>query len=188
MDSLWLPGEYHPLEDIWQDYYLNYQPSDTSDEKLIVKGKARTLNKSCFDTEPWILIANDTLNPAKMILEQNRPDYLLNWPFYIVSTDYNNYALVYSCGNHNYTLSGQCNQPILWMFSRTIDLKAEYHHNLDIKIVYDLCIDLSKLEFTPQNEKGCYKESSIATKNNYYFYIPLLANLLFASKITNFRE
>jgi hypothetical protein len=88
----------------------------------------------------------------------------LNWPYYILKTDYDHYALIYACVSTNYTLDDQCIEPLLWVFSRTIFLSDEYLNELDDYIENTLCINITKLETTPHSETSCYALSSSGSK------------------------
>jgi lipocalin len=151
----WLPATPHNISDIWRSLYQSFQLVNASTQHLLVNGTARLYNKeTCFSFGPWSIIAN---NSAKMILERQDLSVSepLNWPYYIVKTDYDNYMLVYGCISDNYTQTEPCWEPILWLFSRTPTLSNDYVTTLDQYIVDTLCINLTALEITPQTDTSC---------------------------------
>jgi lipocalin len=154
----WLPGEVHNESDIWHDYSQSFELENNSTNRLLVLGRARLPNEDkCFSFGPWLIIAN---NSAKMFLEKEslNSTTILNWPYFVLKTDYDHYALIYGCMSENYTHTNQCEEPILWVFSRTIVLSNEY---LDEYIENTLCINLTELELTPHREKSCYISSGL---------------------------
>ena len=158
----WLPAEPHAESDIWRDFYQSYQYENGSTERLHVPGQARVLgNSTCFSIGPWTIIAN---NSAKMILERKGPDNTtgLNWPYYVLRTDYEHYALIYGCTTHNHVLTDLCPDPILWLFSRTVVLAPQYLKSMNDLIETTLCINLTRLEITPHANTTCYKSSSLS--------------------------
>jgi lipocalin len=164
----WLPGEPHNESDIWRNFYQLFQFENSSTQKLLVSGQARVNNSTCFSVNSWSIIAN---NSAKMILETQNMNStkLLNWPYYILKTDYENYALIYSCTSENYTYTDPCQEPVLWLFSRTTSLSSDYSIELDQYIQDQLCINLTQLEITPQDGKSCYSLSNIHFINRILF-------------------
>jgi lipocalin len=160
----WFSSEYHNESNIWRDFTLKFEFDNNSSQRLLVPGRARLFpDENCFSFGPWLIIAN---NSAKMILEKKNLNSStdLNWPYYILKTDYDHYALIYACVSTNYTLDDQCIEPLLWVFSRTIFLSDEYLNELDDYIENTLCINLTKLETTPHSEKSCYALSSSGSK------------------------
>ena len=156
----WLPTE----SDLWQDFSQSFELQNNSNQQIFVHGKARLpYEQKCFSFGPWLILAN---NGAKMILEKKNLNNTisLNWPYYIVKTDYNHYALIYGCMSKNFTHEDQCEEPILWIFSRTIVLSNEYLTELDDYIENILCINLTKLHTTLHGEKSCYISSSFGLK------------------------
>jgi lipocalin len=156
----WLPGEPHNASDIWRNFYQSFQFEDSSKQKLLVTGKARVLNNNtCFSVDPWLIIVTNT---AKMILEKQdlNSSELLNWPYYVLKTDYDHYALIYSCTTVNYTYSVPCAEPVLWVFSRSATLSTDYTTELDQYIENQLCINQTDLEITPQDGVQCYSSST----------------------------
>lgn len=156
----WLPGAPHNASDIWLNYYVSFELANPITQNLLVYGKARVLNNdTCFSIAPWLIIAN---NSAKMILETQdiSSTTLLNWPYYILQTDYVNYAVVYACTSENYTYTDPCNDPVLWLFSRTTSLPIDYLTEFDNYIADQLCINQTQLEITPQDGTSCYSSSS----------------------------
>jgi hypothetical protein len=103
----------------------------------------------------------------------------LNWPYYILKTDYNHYALIYGCMSENYTGNSSCKQPMLWIFSRTVLLENEYLIELDNYIENDLCINLTDLEITLHSEPSCYTSSSIGSKISAMNMILFLFDLFY---------
>ncbi|UJR22215.1 hypothetical protein I4U23_025279 [Adineta vaga] len=179
----WLPSEPHNESDIWRDYYQSFQLEDSSSHTLQVPGKARLLNQEkCFSFGPWTIIAN---NSAKMIVQKKslNTQTFLNWPYYILQTDYKNYALIYACTSENYTLSNPCLHPAVWVFSRTTTLSTVYMTEVDDYMTNILCINLTELEITPHDGEACYSLSNICDKN-----LVLLIFLFLTSIIKKERE
>lgn len=176
----WLPGEPHNASDIWRNYYQSFQIDSSSSSKLLVPGQARVLNNdTCFHFGPWIILAN---NSAKMLLEKKSlsETKLLNWPYYVLKTDYDNYALIYGCMTSNYDYNTPCLDPILWVFGRTTSLSSVHTQMLDEFIVNDLCVNLNDLEITPHDGQQCYSSSS-SLSINPNFNVLFLVILFFLS-------
>lgn len=163
----WLPGEPHNESTIWRDFYQSYNLESGSSDRLEVPGKARTLSDvTCFSIGPWAIVAN---NSAKMILERRGPigTPVINWPFYVITTDYSNYALIFGCTTDNYVPTNPCVDPILWVFGRRRTL-AETHLTMINRIIAnDLCVNLTHLEITPHGPKSCYTSSSSNGFNHF---------------------
>lgn len=169
----WLPGEPHNESDIWRNYYQSFQIDSSSSSKLLVPGQARVLNNNtCFHFGPWTILAN---NSAKMLLETKSPSASqpLNWPYYILKTDYENYALIYGCITPNYDYKTPCSDRILWVFARTTSLSNDHMQMLDKFIENDLCVNLNDLEITPHDGQQCYLSSSINLNFNILFLVIL---------------
>jgi lipocalin len=179
----WFTNQSQHESDIWNDFSQSFELENNSNEYLLVSGKARlSSEEKCFSFGPWLIISN---NSAKMILEKKDLNNTinLNWPYYILKTDYNHYALIYGCMSENYTQNNQCKDPIVWIFSRTVLLSNEYLIELDDYIENILCINLTQFEITLHSEKSCYMLSSIGTKicsmNIIMFFFVLLILYLF---------
>jgi lipocalin len=156
----WLPSAQEDPADIWRNFYQSFQLQNSTTQKLVVPGQARTLNsQNCFPFGPWLINAN---NGAKMILEKQdiNNTQLLNWPYYILQTDYDHYALVYACRSTNYTSTDPCTERVLWLFSRSTTLSNSYTSDLDRYIESSLCVNLTALEITPQEGQSCYSSSN----------------------------
>lgn len=181
----WLPGVPHNESDIWRDYSQDFELASNVSQRLLVSGKARLINQEqCFSFGPWTMIAN---NSAKMILETKAINgTILNWPYYVLKVDYDNYALVYGCMLDNYTVNITCKEPILWIFSRTKTLSSQYSNMLDSFIETTLCVNLTQLEMTPQSEKSCYTSSALHFRhfimNNMIFFNLLIVFLFLINK------
>lgn len=161
----WLPAEPHSEADIWRDFYQSFQFENGSTTRLSVLGKARILNQDeCFTFGPWTIIAN---NSAKMILERKSPNEttFINWPYHIVKTDYDNYALIYGCTSSNYSQTERCSKPILWLFSRSVTLATNHRTMLDNFIDETLCVNRTELEITPHSDKSCLHSFSLSQWN-----------------------
>lgn len=178
----WLPGEPHNELTIWRDYYQSFQYENGSTVRLSVPGKARVLsNDTCFSFGPWSIVAN---NSAKMLVERQNPlaTTALNWPYYVLKTDYDNYALVFGCITSNYSSIDPCLSPILWVFSRKVTLASEYLTMLDGIISNELCINMTRIERTPHSDKSCYSSASssfISMNLIEKFFFSLLLTALF---------
>jgi lipocalin len=155
----WLPETPHAASDIWRNLYQSFQLNNSSTQ-IIIPGRARAGdNTTCFDTTSWLVYAN---NSAKMILQtqdSNSPTFV-NWPYYVLLTDYDNFALVYGCGTVNYTYTDPCSNPFMWLYSRTTSLSTVYSTLLDSYIENELCLNLTSLEITPQDGIQCYYSCS----------------------------
>ncbi len=175
----WFKNESLNNNNLWNDFSQSFQFEDNSNEHLLASGRARlSSEEECFSFGPWLILAN---NSAKMILEKqdlNIP-LNLNWPYYILKTDYNHYALIYGCMSENYTLNISCKQPMLWIFSRTVLLGNEYLIELDNYIEDVLCINLTDLEITLHSEPSCYTSSSIGSKISAMNMILFLFDLFY---------
>ena len=150
--------------DRWHDYSQLFELENNTNDRLIVFGRARLHNEEkCFSFGPWLIITNDS---AKMILTTMNisNEINLDWPYFILRTDYNHYALIYGCMSENYTHSEQCTEPILWVFSRTQSLSNEYLNDLDNYIENVLCLNLTRFKMTFHSKKPCYALSSLGTK------------------------
>jgi len=178
----WFSNETSHESDIWNDYFQLFELENNSNDHLLISGKARlSSEEKCFSFGPWLILAN---NSAKMILEKKDLNSTtnLNWPYYILKTDYNHYALIYGCMSTNYTHNDQCKEPILWVFSRTVLLANEYLIELDDYIEDILCINITRLEIILHSEKSCYTLSSLGLKlssMNMIFFCILLILYLF---------
>jgi lipocalin len=165
----WVPNVAENPADVWRNLYQSYQLNNSATQELLVTGNARTLNSSdCFSFGPWLIIAN---NSAKMILKTRdiNANNSLNWPYYILKTDYDNYALIYACTSENYTNTDPCIDPILWLISRTTSLSNNYTTALDEYIETNLCINLTKFEITPQDGPLCYSSFNITSSSSIHF-------------------
>lgn len=157
----WLPDAPHNASDIWRNLYQSFELNNSSMQNIIISGQARVGdNTTCFDTGSWLVYAN---NSAKMILQTQdiSSSTFVNWPYYILLTDYINFALVYGCDTTNYTYMNPCTNPFLWVYSRTTSLSTVYSTLLDNYIENQLCINLTSLEITPQDGVQCYSCSII---------------------------
>jgi lipocalin len=169
----WLPGEPHSESEIWRNFYQSFQLQNSSTDSLLVPGKASILNQEeCFSIGTWVIISN---NSAKMVLEKKDiiSAQLLNWPYYIVKTDYEHYALIYACTSTNYTNTDPCEDPILWLFSRTTSLSNDLSTELDKYMENTLCINLTELEITPHDSESCYSSSSNTCVMNLILFLVL---------------
>ena len=175
----WYADETEPDSEIWDDFSQTFELENHSTERLLAFGNARlSYETECFAFGPWSIIVN---NSAKMILEKKDSDILsnLNWPYYILKTDYNHYALIYGCMTENYTLEEPCKQPVLWLFSRTVLLSSEYLIELDDYIEDVLCLNLTEIEITLHTAKSCHVVSAMGRrislmKMDVCFLLPIL--------------
>lgn len=151
----WLPGEPHAEADIWRDFVQSFQLENGSNVRLSVPGKFRLLNNdTCFSFGPWSIVAN---NSAKMVLERKSPTSPKpnNWPYYVIKTDYDNYALIYGCSVDGYNLTEPCTAPIIWLFGRKVILADGYRKDMDNYIANTLCVNLTRMEITPHGATTC---------------------------------
>lgn len=168
----WLPDGPHNASDIWINFYESFQLRNDSSDIIDLYGRARLEGQTdCFDITPSILLAN---NSAKMILVQKGlgNQTQLNWPYYILKTDYEHYALIYTCTATNYTYTESCLQPALWMFSRNTVLASEYSSMLERYINDTLKMNVNDLMITPQTGKSCMSSASLLETN--WFLLILL--------------
>lgn len=182
----WYKNETKQDSNIWNDYSQLFELENNFNDRLRVIGKARlSSEEECFSFGPWLIIANHS---AKMILAKTDLDSTinLNWPYYILDTDYNHYALIYGCMSENYTLNTSCKQPMLWVFSRTVLLSNEYLIKLDDYIEDILCLNLTQLQTTLHTAKSCYSISSLGRKNSFislnFLFILLILYLFLTYK------
>ncbi|CAF0808559.1 unnamed protein product [Rotaria sordida] len=108
--------------------------------------KARLPNgKECFSFGPSSIFAYDG---AKMIVETDdiNKNTKVNWPYFILKTDYTHYALTYICVTKGATRYDPCIEEVVEVFSRTTTLAKKYLTELDNYIKNSLCIDLTKFE------------------------------------------
>ena len=158
----WLPAEPHKPSDIWRNFYQKYQLNSSNQNQLLAYGEARGLNNdTCFPIGQWSFLVN---NSAKMILQSKDGKTPLNWPFYVISTDYDHYSLIYACTDNNYSSNQRCNISTFWLFSRTTSLSSNLTTDLDDNMLKQLCINQnSSVEITPHDGKQCYSSSSSNT-------------------------
>ena len=173
----WLPAEPHSESEIWRNFFQSYQMSNWQTKQLFAYGRARVLNDvDCFSIEPWLILAN---NSARMILQTKAltSSNALNWPYYVMKTDYDHYALIYSCTDNHYSSTQSCINSTFWVFSRTTSLPNIYMNELDAIIENQLCINRTAIEITPHDGRQCY--SSLSSNKSDSNWILLLLFVLF---------
>ncbi|UJR26906.1 hypothetical protein I4U23_008216 [Adineta vaga] len=151
-----IENEFDEVHDFTQSFELD----QNSSESILARGRARFIHEErCFSFGPWLLNINSS---AKMILEKKdlNNTTTLNWPYYILKTDYEHYALIYSCMSVNYLVEHQCADRILWIFSRTTILSDEYLKELEEYVEKTLCINSTSLEKISHGIKSCYTNSA----------------------------
>lgn len=170
----WYKNETETHEQMWNDYVQIFQMDTNSSDRLLANGYARlSKEKECFPFEPWSIIAN---NSAKMFVERSNLTGTNKhyWPYYIVRTDYNHYALIYGCMSENYMLNNTCLDPMLWMFSRTVVLSREDLIDLDQYIKTNLCMNLNELRISLHSAKSCHGPTSFASQIQSNVFVHLL--------------
>ena len=73
-----------------------------------------------------------------------------NVDYWILNTDYDNYAYVYGCEEQNG--DGTCKQAHAWIWSRTHTLTEEHKSVIDASIT-ESCLDPA--QFTPAVQEKC---------------------------------
>ncbi|CAF0734729.1 unnamed protein product [Adineta ricciae] len=142
------------------DFTQSFELEHNSSEFLLVYGKARFVHEEqCFSFGPWLLNIN---NSARMILDRKdlNTTTSLNWPYYVLKTDYEHYLLIYSCTTANYLVEHICEDAILWVFSRTRSLASEYSKELNEYIEKSLCINTTNVKKMSHGTKSCYMTNS----------------------------
>ena len=174
----WYTHEIFQGPEIWNDYYQSFELENNSNEFLLTTGKGRPVYEDdCFAFGPWLIRAN---NSGRMFLEKTdiTNSTNLNWPYLILKTDYDHYALIYACMSVNFTMNEQCKQPIIWVFSRKVLLSNDYLIQLDDYIEDVLCLNLTQFQIVLHSEKSCYTTGSFGMKmsgeNSMIFLLPFL--------------
>lgn len=159
-----------------------------SSARLLVFGKARKYadEDRCVSFGPWLLI---TMNGAKMTLKKQELNSTanLNWPYYVLQTDYEHYALTYACIASEYVHTNACEEPVLRVFSRTTSLADDYLDALNDYIEENLCINATNLETTVHAGKSCYangapSERRMSSTERLFYSIVLIVDLLLIFK------
>ncbi|CAF4122294.1 unnamed protein product [Rotaria sordida] len=144
-----------PVTDVWGDYAQLWDFKDHSERYLKVDGQARRPNETnCFSFGPWSV---DASRGAKMIVktENNNKGAPVNWPYYVLKTDYYHYALVVYCTSDNYRPNKPCDKQLILIFSRQKTLADKYLKPL-IKYVNDyLCVSPGQLQTTIFQKNPC---------------------------------
>ncbi|CAF1473005.1 unnamed protein product [Rotaria sp. Silwood1] len=146
-----------PPSDVWTDYAQSFQLKHRFGQSLLVYGKARLQTaQECFSFGPWLVRAN---NGAKMIVEKEdlNSNTRLNRPYYVLKTDYKNYALTYTCISTNYNLNQPCTERNLHLFSRKTSLSWRYLGPLYNYIKNVLCIDQTQLTTIVFHPRTCFR-------------------------------
>lgn len=171
----WYKNESQTNETIWNDFIQTFEFNSNSNDRLRVGGHARLANKKdCFQLNPWLLILAN--NSAKMSVEKTNmtSNDTLNWPYYILKTDYTHYALIYGCMSENSPVDNPCLNPMLWIFSRTVLLSRDILIDLDKYVENNLCMNLNELRITLHSAESCRNSTSLARRN-----VLFQANFLF---------
>ncbi|CAF1045176.1 unnamed protein product [Rotaria sp. Silwood1] len=140
---------------VWSDYSLSFQLQGRPRQRLLVYGRARRVNASqCHSFGPWLM---QTPGGARLFLQKDNltSNTILHQPFYVLKTDYRNYALVYQCLTPNYRLNQPCTSRILYIFSRRRFLPWRFLQPLYRYIANVLCIYPRQLR-TTSHTVSCY--------------------------------
>ncbi|CAF3749629.1 unnamed protein product, partial [Rotaria sordida] len=148
----------HNPSDSWVDYSQFFALDNCINRHVLAFGRARLPNgKECFSFGPSSIFAYDG---AKMIVETDdiNKNTKVNWPYFILKTDYTHYALTYTCLTKGATRYDPCTEEIVEVFSRTTTLAKKYLTELDNYIKNILCVDLTKFEQNIFGEKLCFPD------------------------------
>jgi len=154
----WYKSDRYLETDLFNDYYQLFELQLNSTEHVIVDGKGRSnYEQECLSFGPWLIITNHS---AKMSLEKlntTSNTTNLNWPYWILKTDYHHYALIYSCLSDNNTVTEPCQHAVIAVFSRTVLLSNNYLLLLDDYIDDILCLSLTQFQIVLHSDKSCEK-------------------------------
>ncbi|KAK6183103.1 hypothetical protein SNE40_010647 [Patella caerulea] len=161
-----------PVADRYLDYQHKY--SMNTDDQVLVSITARNSSKHCLYITAYV---NLTETPGKMVISNQPNGGGDTYTYWIIETDYNNYAVVYGCGQ---TLSnGTCGATRLWIWSRKTSITPTLLSQAEM-LLNRLCLDTSSLITTSHDEGECPQQSDDAmamASSNLSVIIPTIVYL-----------
>lgn len=128
-------------DDLYHDYTHNYYLHPDG-EKITTYIRGRDGDKCLYYTEE----KRTTETAGKWLSIQGDEKH----PYWIMSTDYTSYSVVYRCKAIN--ALNECDEPRVWVYSRTQQLPAEKEALVD-NVIAGLCINESALLEADQNNE-----------------------------------
>ena len=148
-----------PLEDLYPDYqHVYYLHPDAKTISLYANGRnPHNLNECIYYTREL----RTTDIPGKWLIRGENDTHPLFNDYWIISTDYESYSVVYTCLEKNSI--GECVESNAWIFSKTSQLSNDKLTFAE-SILESLCINISALLVTRQtNECPVDKNCAIYT-------------------------
>ncbi|XP_046564058.1 uncharacterized protein LOC124272882 [Haliotis rubra] len=174
----WLAQVYIPASELFQDYQHEYILQEDGSLKGYIRGRT---DKGCFYRQASLTLSG---TPGKLHFNvtEGGSD---NYPYWIVDTDYNNYAVMYGC--LNVSTSGNCTRARSTVWSRRKSLAPNFQYRAN-SFLQNLCVNPAAFLLTSQNnpcdpcyKQPCGKEISGGTTSISDYQLILLALVIFLS-------
>ncbi|XP_013416484.1 apolipoprotein D [Lingula anatina] len=144
----WIPPPAIAKYDQYVDYTHTYQLKEDGNIQVDILARERPENKTCLHANATLLT---TGVPGKLLYKRNYLGELLTSDYWIIHTDYSNYALAYGC--QTLFTNGSCEVFDVWVWSRRPTLSSEYEVLADGFIRNRLCLDPATFDKTSQKRK-----------------------------------
>ncbi|XP_046343323.2 purpurin-like [Haliotis rufescens] len=146
----WLAQMFFPASELFQDYQHEYIIQEDGSLKGYIKGRT---DKGCFYRQVS-LTSSETPGKLHFNLTEGGSAY---YPYWIVDTDYDNYAVMYGC--LNVSTSGNCTAARSTVWSRRESLAPRFQYRANT-IVQNLCVNPAAFLLTSQKNAcaSCYKQ------------------------------
>ncbi|KAK6174752.1 hypothetical protein SNE40_017971 [Patella caerulea] len=168
----WLVPFDVPVADRYLDYRHNYTMN--TDNQVLVSITARNSSKHCLYFNAYL---NLTATPGKMVLSLQPDGGGDTYTYWVIDTDYVNYALTYACGEM--LPNGTCGKVRSWIWSRKTSISQTLLNSTEV-LLNGLCVDASSLITTSHVEDACSKQNDdavITTSSCWCLIIPIVVYL-----------
>ncbi|KAK3576292.1 hypothetical protein CHS0354_036027 [Potamilus streckersoni] len=156
-EQKWLAQSYIPQDQLFQDYTHYYVLNPNSSVTIFISGRSPENISMCFH---YVALLELTTVPGKFRFtrywNQSYSDAIDYW---VMNTDYDNYAFVYGCEKQN--AQGQCTYQDSWVWSRTPTLPARYWALVN-NSMQAVCVNYSRYLDTQQKNEctvDCFVQS-----------------------------
>lgn len=149
----WLPQSFIPADQLFQDYQHVYDlSSDGTFLTGFIRGRDPADLSKCFYNQGQLM---PTTGPGKFVYRRKvNATHVMTTDYWVMSTDYVNYAVVYGCRKFDET--GRCTYADSWIWSRFPTLPASAATKVE-NVKKTLCVNATMYLPTQQTNE-CSKD------------------------------
>ncbi|KAK3086656.1 hypothetical protein FSP39_021456 [Pinctada imbricata] len=143
-EMMWIPPSYLFQNESYLDFQHNYSLQKDGNISIHIRGRNPTKSATCFDD---FAVLRPTSEPGKLTYVRYVAGRVNeSSDYWIIGTDYNNYAITYGCRVRNQSI---CEEVDSWIWSRSRSL-TQQHIEAVKTVIGSICLNVTDYSNTQQ--------------------------------------